>query len=83
MLTRYEELVVPDRGAHDRFPAAASVAVREGFLEIPIVDAYVELLWGALSGGVAAAAAPSARLRGRAHPRRRRPAGATLGRGPR
>jgi hypothetical protein len=48
MLTRYEELVVPHRGAHDRFPAAASVAARAGFLEIPVVDAYVELLWSAL-----------------------------------
>ena len=49
MLTRYEELVVPDRGAHDRFPAGASVAAREGFLETPLVDAYVELLWSALA----------------------------------
>jgi hypothetical protein len=49
MLTRYEELVVPDRDRFGRFPAAASVATREGFLDTPIVDAYVERLWGALS----------------------------------
>jgi hypothetical protein len=48
MLTRYEELVVAERGPHDRFPAAASVAAREGFLATPVVDAYVEVLWSAL-----------------------------------
>ncbi len=47
MLTRYEEAVLPDRGAYDRFPAASSLAHREGFLSSPIVDAYVELLWAA------------------------------------
>jgi uncharacterized protein DUF7033 len=49
MLTRYEELVVGDRDPYGRFPAASSVAVREGFLGIPIVDAYVEGLWDALA----------------------------------
>jgi hypothetical protein len=48
MLTRYEELVVAERDQHGRFPAAACVAAREGFLGTPIVDAYVELLWDAL-----------------------------------
>jgi peptidoglycan/xylan/chitin deacetylase (PgdA/CDA1 family) len=48
MLTRYEELVTPDRDRYDRFPAAASVAGRAGFLGVPVVDAYVELLWDAL-----------------------------------
>jgi hypothetical protein len=48
MLTRYEELVVEDRDQYGRFPAAASVAGREGFLGVPVVDAYVELLWDAL-----------------------------------
>jgi hypothetical protein len=48
MLTRYEELVVDQRDAFGRFPAAASVAARGGFLRTPIVDAYVELLWAAL-----------------------------------
>jgi hypothetical protein len=47
MLTRYEELVSSDRGPYDRFPAASSLAYREGFLSTPIVDAYVELLWAA------------------------------------
>ena len=48
MLTRYEELVVADRDQYGRFPAAASVAGREGFLGVPVVDAWVELLWTAL-----------------------------------
>jgi hypothetical protein len=48
MLTRYEEVAVAARDSFGRFPAAASVALREGFLGLPIVDAYVELLWSAL-----------------------------------
>jgi hypothetical protein len=48
MLTRYEELVIADRDRYGRFPAASSIASRAGFLDVPIVDAYVELLWGAL-----------------------------------
>ncbi|WP_020146553.1 polysaccharide deacetylase family protein [Thioalkalivibrio sp. ALJ15] len=48
MLTRYEELVVNDRDEHDRFPAWASLAYQEGFLERPIVDEYVEILWAAM-----------------------------------
>lgn len=49
MLTRYEELVVPSRDQHGRFPAAATLACRAGFTERPIVNEYVELLWVALS----------------------------------
>ena len=48
MLSRYEELVVEDRDEHDRFPAWASLAYQEGFLERPIVDEYVEILWEAM-----------------------------------
>jgi peptidoglycan/xylan/chitin deacetylase (PgdA/CDA1 family) len=48
MLTRYEELVVPDRDEHGRFPAAASIASRAGLLGTSIIDSYVERLWGAL-----------------------------------
>ncbi|MBN1260736.1 MAG: polysaccharide deacetylase family protein, partial [Anaerolineae bacterium] len=40
MLSRWEETVRPDRDEHDRFPATASVAFRQGFLERPIVDEY-------------------------------------------
>lgn len=45
MLTRYEESVGGERDQHDRFPARASIAYREGFLDRPIVDEYVEVLW--------------------------------------
>lgn len=45
MLIRFEEIVVPDRDEHNRFPARASLAYQEGFLERPIVDEYVEILW--------------------------------------
>lgn len=48
MLTRYEEVVKPDRDEHDRFPAWASLAFQENFLERPIIDEYTEVLWAAL-----------------------------------
>lgn len=48
MLTRYEELVTPNRDQHDRFPASASIAYREGFLERPIINEYAEILWACM-----------------------------------
>lgn len=48
VLSRYEELVRPERDEHERFPSSASIAVSEGFLGRPIVDEYVDLLWAAL-----------------------------------
>jgi peptidoglycan/xylan/chitin deacetylase (PgdA/CDA1 family) len=48
MLTRYEELVKPERDQHDRFPARASLAFQEGFLERPIINEYLEVLWGVI-----------------------------------
>jgi hypothetical protein len=48
MLSRYEEIVRSDRDRHDRFPAAASLAFQERFLERPIIDEYVEVLWAAI-----------------------------------
>ena len=48
MLTRYEEVVSKERDMHGRFPAAASVALKENFLTRPIVNEYVEILWSAL-----------------------------------
>ncbi len=44
MLSRWEETVVPVRDQHDRFPATASVAYRQGFLDRPIVDEYALIL---------------------------------------
>ncbi len=48
MLTRYEEVVSQARDEHDRFPASASMAFKEGFLDRPIVNEYLEILWAAL-----------------------------------
>ena len=45
MLTRYEEVIVDERDKFDRFPATASLAYKEGFLDRPIVNEYIELLW--------------------------------------
>lgn len=50
MLTRYEEMVKKDRDNLGRFPAAASLAYQEGFLERPIINEYLEILWQWLSG---------------------------------
>ncbi len=48
MLTRYEEVVKPERDTHGRFPAWNSLAFQENFLLRPIVDEYVEILWAAM-----------------------------------
>lgn len=48
MLTRLEEILLDDADEHGRFPASASLAVREGFERIPVVNAWGEILWGAL-----------------------------------
>mgnify|MGYP006286331925 FL=1 len=45
MLSRYEEVVTPVKDKHNRFPAEASVAYKEDFLNRPIVNEYIELLW--------------------------------------
>jgi len=48
MLCRYEEIVSARRDEHGRFPAAASIAQRAGFLWRPLVNEYVEVLWACL-----------------------------------
>lgn len=48
MLTRWEEYASPSRDSHNRFPARSSLAFRFGFLERPIVNEYIELLWDML-----------------------------------
>jgi len=45
MLTRIEELVSPAADEHGRYPPRASIASRDGFLQRPIVNEYLELLW--------------------------------------
>ena len=44
MLTRWEEMKSDVRDIHGRFPATASVAHRQGYLGIPVVDYYAFLL---------------------------------------
>lgn len=48
MLSRYEELITKDRDQHNRFYSRLSIAFKEGFLERPIVDEYIEILWACL-----------------------------------
>lgn len=49
LLTRYEEVAADGpRDRYDRFPAARSIAGREGLLGVPLADVHVELLWAAL-----------------------------------
>ena len=44
MLSRWEEKAVPEIDEHGRFPAMASVAYKQGFLDRPIVDEYALIL---------------------------------------
>lgn len=48
MLTRYEEVVNKNRDCYDRFSAYDSVAYKENFLERPIINEYLEILWYAI-----------------------------------
>lgn len=48
MLTRWEEFVSDERDQHDRFPAGASIAWKNGFLHRPVVNELVEMLWNML-----------------------------------
>lgn len=45
MLTRWEEYALPNRDQHGRFPTAASLGFKAGFLNRPVVNEYAELLW--------------------------------------
>jgi hypothetical protein len=49
MLTRYEEVVHPRQDIHGCYPAQDTLAFREGFLERPIVNEYLETLWTLLT----------------------------------
>ena len=48
MLTRYEEMARPSRDEHARFPTKESLAFQEGFVERPIVNEELEILWACL-----------------------------------
>ncbi len=45
MLTRYEEIVSSKLDEHGRFPSRETIAYQEGFLERPLVNEYLEILW--------------------------------------
>lgn len=49
VLSRYEEVALVRADHHDRFPGVEGIAHRDGHLQRPIVDEYVEVLWNALS----------------------------------
>jgi hypothetical protein len=44
MLTRWEEYVKRNRDSHNRFPASESLIYKQGLLEKPIVDVYIDKL---------------------------------------
>ena len=48
MLTGYEEYVKPQRDMHGRFLSVDSLAFQQGFLERPIINEYLEILWTVL-----------------------------------
>lgn len=48
MLTRWEEYVNKTRDLHNRFPVTASLAYKYNFLDRPVVNEYVEMLWNML-----------------------------------
>lgn len=48
MLTRWEEYVNRNRDNHNRFPAYESLAFKQDFLDRPIVNEYIEMLWNML-----------------------------------
>lgn len=45
LVSRYEEIVKKELDEHGRFPAKASLALQENFLERPLVNEYLEILW--------------------------------------
>ncbi len=48
MLTRWEEYANKTRDLHKRFPATASLAYKNDFLNRPVVNEYIEMLWSML-----------------------------------
>lgn len=44
MLSRWEETISSVRDQHGRFPATSSVAYKQGFLDLPIIDEYALVL---------------------------------------
>jgi len=48
MLSRMEEAIITVRDDVSRFPATASTAYKNNFLDRPVVDEYVDMLWNML-----------------------------------
>ena len=48
MLTRYEEAVIKERDGHNRFSFKYSLAYKENFLNRPIINEYLEILYECL-----------------------------------
>lgn len=49
MLSRWEEYVSDKKDIHNRFPGKDSLAYKEGFIDKPIVNQYLEILWKTLT----------------------------------
>ncbi len=49
MLSRWEEHANKTREVHNRFPSVASLAYKNNFLDRPIVNEYIEMLWKMLT----------------------------------
>jgi hypothetical protein len=49
LLSRYEEYIIADRDAHGRFDARYSIALRGGFLSLPIIEYWAVFLQQKLS----------------------------------
>lgn len=45
MLSRWEEVVSEVKDKHNRFPGSESIAFKNDFLDRPVVNEYVEMLW--------------------------------------
>ena len=48
LVTRYEELAIPERDPHGRFPWASSIAHQAGFLERPLANEYAAVLFATM-----------------------------------
>jgi hypothetical protein len=49
MLTRWEEYVDKTRDEHERFASISSLAFKYNFLDRPVVNEYIEMLWNMLT----------------------------------
>ncbi|MHA1365095.1 MAG: polysaccharide deacetylase family protein [Candidatus Heimdallarchaeota archaeon] len=45
LLTSYQEVIAPQKDKHERYPAIESLAYHENFINRPLVNEYIELLF--------------------------------------